>query len=174
MYLNRLYYQVYNLCHLSFQILSPEALQQTVVKTSFQPIVTGIVFLDMEEFLMPILEQEGPDDVLFQQDGAPLHFHKEVTDFLNRKFSEKWIGRGGPITWPPRSPDLTPFDFLFRGYIKDAVYVPPLVTTLPELAGRMRDEVATVTLDVLNSVWTEIEYRYDICRATHDALIEHL
>jgi hypothetical protein len=60
------------------------------------------------------------------------------------------------------------------GYIKDAVYVPPLATTLPELVGRMRDAVATFTLDLFNNVWTEIEYRYDICWATHGALIEHL
>jgi hypothetical protein len=43
----------------------------------------------LEEFLMHILEEEGPDDVLFQQDGAHPHFHKEVTDFLNIKFPEK-------------------------------------------------------------------------------------
>jgi hypothetical protein len=123
---------------------------------------------------MPILEEESPDDMLFQQDGAPPpHFHKEATDFLYRRFPEKWIGRGGPITWPPRSPDLTPLDLFFCGYIKDAVYVSPLATTLPELAGRIRDAVAIVTLDLLNNVWTEIEYRY-ICRATRGSLIEHL
>jgi hypothetical protein len=65
-----------------------------------------------------------------------------------------------------RSPDITPLDFFFRGYIKDAVYVPPLAITLPELAGRIRHAVATVTLDLLNNVWTEIAYRYDICRPT--------
>jgi hypothetical protein len=59
-------------------------------------------------------------------------------------------------------------------YIKDAVYVSPLATTLPELAGRKRDAVATVTLDLLNNVWSEVEYRCDICRATHGAFIEHL
>jgi hypothetical protein len=53
------------------------------------------------------------------------------------------------------------------------VYVPPMVTTLSELAGRIRDAVLTVTLDLLNNVGTEIENRY-ICRATHGALIEHL
>jgi hypothetical protein len=54
-----------------------------------------------------------------------------------------------------------------------AVYVPPLATTLPELAGRIRDAVATVSHDLLNNVWTEIEYRYNIW-ATHDALMERL
>jgi hypothetical protein len=69
----------------------------------------------VEEFLMHILEEECPDDMLFQQDGAPPHLHKEVTEFLNRKFPEKWIGRGGPVTWPPRLPDLTPLEFFFWG-----------------------------------------------------------
>jgi hypothetical protein len=125
----------------------------------------------LEEFLMPILEEVGPDDMLFQQAGVAPHFHKE--DFLNRKSPEKWIDRGRPITWPLRSPDLTPLDYFFWGSIKDALYVPPLATTLPELAGSIRDTVATVTLDLLNNVWTETEYRY-ICRDSHGALIEHL
>jgi hypothetical protein len=61
------------------------------------------------------LEEEGPDDMLFQQDGALPHFHMEVTDFFNLKFPGEWIGRGGPNTWPPCSPDLTPLDFFCRG-----------------------------------------------------------
>jgi hypothetical protein len=115
-------------------------------------------------------KKEGLNDMLFQ-DGAPPHFHKEVTDFLNSKFPEKCIGRGWPITWQPRSPDLTPLDFFFWGFIKDAVYVPPLATTLPELAGRIRDAVATVTLNLLNNMCTETKYRHDICWVTHGALI---
>jgi hypothetical protein len=84
--------------------------------------LTGIVHLNiLEEFLMPILEEQGPDNLLFQQDGAPPHFHREVTDFLNHKFLKKQSGRGGPITWPPHLIDLTPPDFLFCGYIKNAV-----------------------------------------------------
>jgi hypothetical protein len=34
-------------------------------------------------------------------------------------------------------------NFFFWGYIKDAVYVPSLATTLPGLAGRIRDAVAS-------------------------------
>jgi hypothetical protein len=43
----------------------------------------------------------------------------------------------GPITWQPRSPDLTPLDFFFWGYRKDALYVQLLPATLPKLAGRI-------------------------------------
>jgi hypothetical protein len=44
---------------------------------------------------MPILEEEGPDDMLFQKDGVPPHFHKEVTDFTKSQVSGEmdWQGR---------------------------------------------------------------------------------
>ncbi|PSN47232.1 hypothetical protein C0J52_16550 [Blattella germanica] len=34
----------------------------------------------------------------------------------------RWIGRRGPIEFPPRSPDLTPMDFYLWGTVKDEVY----------------------------------------------------
>jgi hypothetical protein len=70
------------------------------------------------------------------------------------QFPERWIGKGGPVTWPPRSPDLTPLD-LGPG---DSFYLQPLVTTLPELAKRLRHAVSAITLDLRN-VWTESEHR---------------
>ena len=41
---------------------------------------------------------------------------------LDEKLPGRWIGRRGPIEWPARSPDLTPLDFFFWGFIKDKVY----------------------------------------------------
>jgi len=49
--------------------------------------------------------------VIFMQDGAPPNFSCFVTEVLNERFLDAWIGRGGPIPWPPRSPDLSPLDF---------------------------------------------------------------
>ncbi|EZA52866.1 hypothetical protein X777_07985 [Ooceraea biroi] len=45
-----------------------------------------------------------------QMDGAPPHRH-----FLDQNFNGRWIGRGGPIAWPPRSPDLTSSDVYLWG-----------------------------------------------------------
>ena len=39
---------------------------------------------------------------------------------LNDTFGNRWIGRGGPIAWIPRSPDPTLFHFW--GYMKTLVY----------------------------------------------------
>ena len=37
-------------------------------------------------------------------------------------FPNRWLGRGGPVAWPPRSPDLTPLDYYLWGHMKTLVY----------------------------------------------------
>ena len=41
---------------------------------------------------------------------------------LNESFPNCWLGRGGPVAWPPRSPDLTPLDYYLWGHMKTLVY----------------------------------------------------
>lgn len=60
--------------------------------------------------------------MVFQNDGAPCHFARDVREHLNETFPRRWIGRGGPISWPARSPDLNPIDFFLWGYYKEMVY----------------------------------------------------
>ena len=58
----------------------------------------------------------------FQHDGPPPHYTRHVRDYLNKSFPDRWLGRGGPVAWPPRSPDLTPLDFYLCGHMKTLVY----------------------------------------------------
>jgi len=60
--------------------------------------------------------------MLIQQDSAPPHYGREVKDFLNRNYPNCWIGRQGPIAWPPRSLDLKPLDFYLWDHMKSLVY----------------------------------------------------
>jgi hypothetical protein len=69
-----------------------------------------------------------------QHDGAPPHYGREVTTYLNRKFRGRWIGRGGPVAWPPRFPDLSPLDFF-----KSLVYRRGKSETREQLAARIQD-----------------------------------
>ena len=61
----------------------------------------------------------------YQQDGATAHFSIAARQVLNDKYPNRWIGRGGPVPWPPRSPDLTPLDFFLWGPMKSPVYDTP-------------------------------------------------
>jgi len=87
----------------------------------------------LENWLMPQLNEDS-NDYSFQQDGSPAHY-KDVQGYLNRNLPQRWIGRTGKeddalMRWPPRSPDLTPCDFFFWGFVKDTVFVPPLPANL--------------------------------------------
>ena len=62
----------------------------------------------------------------FMQDGAPAHFSRQVRNYLDAQYPERWIGRGGPLLWPARSPDLNPMDFSIWGYLKSIVYDSPI------------------------------------------------
>jgi hypothetical protein len=60
-----------------------------------------------------------------------------------------WIGRGGPIAWPPRSPDLTHLDFFCGGYVTDKIYVSILLASSEELRARIREAVTTTDVDMI-------------------------
>jgi len=77
-------------------------------------------------------------------------------------------------TQTPCSQDATPCDFFLWGYVKDQVYVPPLPASIPELKVRIRTTTETITTDMLQTVWNEVNYHIDVCRITKGALIEHL
>lgn len=60
-------------------------------------------FLQNEiEALMDNVPLANVVGVFFQQDGAPPHNVRLVSEYLNRRFQENWIGTNGPIRWPPR------------------------------------------------------------------------
>jgi hypothetical protein len=145
----------------------------------FATTVTGCTYFDMlSEWLLPQLEEEVPDFIL-QQDGSPPHWNGHVRDHLNDHLPQRWIGRAGPndlplMFWLPRSPDLTPCDFFFWGYVKDKLFVPPLPQDLQQLRQRIRDAVDSIDQDMLARVWQELDYRVDLCRVTGGAHIEHL
>ena len=45
---------------------------------------------------------------------------------------------------------------------------------IPELKVRIRTAIETITADMLQTVWNELDYRVDVCRITKGAYIEHL
>lgn len=61
--------------------------------------------------LIQAIPQEVLNEMWYQHDGAPAHYAANVRNFLNEQFPNRWIGRGGEINWPARSPDMTPLDF---------------------------------------------------------------
>ncbi|KAJ4433764.1 hypothetical protein ANN_16076 [Periplaneta americana] len=70
------------------------------------------------------------------------YLSQSTTSLLN---NGKWIGRGGPVPWSPRSPDLTPLVLFLYGQMRDLVYATPieseddLVARIFAVAGKIND-----------------------------------
>ena len=86
--------------------------------------------------------------------------HISVAGVLNKRFPDAWIGRGGQIPWTSRSPDLSPPDFFPVGYIKNIVYAEK-VRNIQHLQERITSTIGTVTRDIIQKTWHEIEFRLE-------------
>ncbi|OXU20115.1 hypothetical protein TSAR_016502 [Trichomalopsis sarcophagae] len=108
-----------------------------------------------------------------QQDGDPPHYARLVRNFLNDRFPNRWIGRGGPIAWSPRSPDLTPLDFYLWGYLNDTVYR-ERPTTANDMRISIENACANIPRNVLIRTVEHFQQRLQLCLQVGEATFEHL
>ena len=45
-----------------------------------------------------------------------------MREYINESFPNRWFGRGGPVAWPPMSPDRTPLGYYLWTHMKTLVY----------------------------------------------------
>jgi hypothetical protein len=116
----------------------------------FEGRVAGAVYLIMlQKSIVPAVHQMYEDeDMWYQQDGALQHYHRDVRDYLDNSFPDRWIGRRGSVEYPPRSPDLTPPIFFLWGYLKDTVY-----STKPATLQELRQELNELCFWTSSIVW---------------------
>jgi len=139
----------------------------------FPATVIGKSFLKiMDEDMIPKVKEVYRDvEVIFQMDGAPGHWAKDVRRFMDRKFPNKWIGRGGPIPWSPRSPDLTPPDFFLWEFIKDKVYSKS-PSSLDELKECINVAFTQVIVAMCKRVCQSVGARLQRCIESYGAQIQ--
>ena len=117
----------------------------------FLPRLNGDTYLQFLREILPELLDDVPlvllRDVFYQHDGAPAHFTWNVRQHLDTEYGARWIGRGGPVQWPPRSADLTPLDFYLWGRIKSLVYVNE-ATSVDDLKEKIELAFVTVKSDI--------------------------
>ena len=96
-----------------------------------------------------------PQDTIFQQNSAPPHYRHIVREYLDRKFPNRWIGRGGPISWPPRSPDLTACDFFLWGYLNDTIYS-ERIDNIEQLKSKITNAIRSFDTNILENVYQNL------------------
>ncbi|GBN64717.1 hypothetical protein AVEN_201404-1 [Araneus ventricosus] len=107
---------------------------------------------------------------VIQHDGASAHYRciqvhsgafrwrrTYVRLHLNATYGQQWIGRGGPVLWPARSPDLTCLDYFLCGYVKSLVFetsvnsAEELIARIAAVTGEVRDTPG-IFVDVRSSM----------------------
>ncbi|GFX97103.1 DUF4817 domain-containing protein [Trichonephila clavipes] len=82
--------------------------------------LNGSVYITFLQEVLPEMLNDVPmtirQRIRFQHDGAPAHFSIDVRAHLQAIFPGGWIGRGGLIAWPARSPDLSHLDFSYGDF----------------------------------------------------------
>lgn len=112
--------------------------------------------------------------IIYQQDGAPAHYALAVRNWLNINYPDRWIGRDGPILWPPRSPDLTPLDFYLWGFMKAHVYA-VRIETKEQLVDRIRQAGELARGNLRRIYMTDaIKGRLEACVRENGGHFEHL
>jgi hypothetical protein len=65
-----------------------------------------------------------------------------------------FVGHPDHLTWP--------WHIFLWGYVKDKVFVPPVPRNLPELRRRIIAAISQIDRDMLQRVWAEMDYRFDV------------
>lgn len=133
----------------------------------YEGILDGQRYLNFLRNVLPGLLNDVPNHIRqnmwFQQDGAPPHNARIVTNYLNTTFPNSWIGTNGPIKWPARSPDLTPLDFFLWGHLKNVVYEEP-IDDMADLVNKIYASCGAINRHTLLATTdTELRRRYNMC-----------
>lgn len=154
----------------------------TIIGPIFIPgNLTGEMYENMlEEIILPQLIEiaenypnHNVDTIHFQQDGAPPHYVAPVRQFLDTHFPGRWIGRRGPIEWPPRSPDLSPLDYFLWGHLKSTCYI-TTPDSIEDLRERIITECRRITPEILENVRNRFEQNLYSCMEANGAQFQHL
>ena len=85
----------------------------------------------------------------------------ESMRLIRDMFPQKLISRRGEITWPPRSPDLSPTDFFLWVHLKSKVYANN-PTTMRQLKLNVQQEMEAISKETLIKVFQNFLARLEV------------
>lgn len=151
-------------------LIGPVFLPQNLNGERYQTFLTTELHDLLDDLPLALIR-----DMWYQHDGCPAHYFRGVRDWLNENFPDRWIGRGGPLPWPARCPDLTPMDYYLWGHMKSIVYqdghpvanVDILKQRIIDASEKMRRQLTT------RAVKNELRTRLRNCIRNMGGHVEH-
>jgi hypothetical protein len=131
--------------------------------------VTGVTYLAMlQNWLLPQMSEDS-EDLIFQEDGAPPHWHREVRRFLNESLPQRWMGRDGKEDlalqfWAKVLLISHPETFLVGVRKRSSLCTISTNNFGRPKKNRITSAVNSVTQAFFLRVWNKISYRLDVTR----------
>jgi len=98
----------------------------------------------------------------FQQDDANLHSSNESLAWLQQHFPDQLISHRCDPQWSPHSPNLSPPDLHFWGYLKDRVYGNN-PQTIPDVKAEITAAVIAIPREECGRVIKNFARRIQLC-----------
>ena len=111
-------------------------------------------------------------DYIFVQDGAPLFYFDRARAYLNNKRPGNRIGRGGPVSWPSHSLDLSPCDLFPWICLKQNV-CKTSVESWEHLKTRIKNEVLSIYRGALRKRWAKTKFILAYISGVQTEYIKH-
>ena len=117
--------------------------------------IRGPLIVGAANFLQIVLPQVMEDmplhvrmNMWMQHDSAPPYYALCPRQVMNGIFDEKWIGRDGPVAWPPCSPDLTSPDYFWWGFVEERV-----MAVAPTTPDDMKERIRRASTKITPQLW---------------------
>ncbi|XP_030752392.1 uncharacterized protein LOC115879638 [Sitophilus oryzae] len=151
-------------------LIGPHIFERRLTQAVYHDFLSQSLHIYLDDIPLEVRKNQW-----FQHDGAQPHQSNFVREWLNEHFFGRWIGQGGPVLWPPRSPDINPCDFFLWGYIKQTVYSVP-VTNLEDLRERIMDTFDYIRTNkyLLEDIQNSMQRRTEACVGTGGHHFEQL
>jgi hypothetical protein len=118
----------------------------------------------LRNFCEPKLSRRGTElsSVWLQQDGATAHTARASMSVLQEMFSQHVISRGGDVSWPVHSPDLSACNYFLWGYLKRKVFILK-PRTIEKLKQRIMEEITAIPERMTRRVTENLRERLEQC-----------
>ena len=131
------------------------------------PHLSAQAYTEFLENDLPVLLEDVSLNIrqtlIYQHNGAPAHFSRQIREMLDARFPKRWMGRGGPITWPARSPDLNVLDYFVWDHIKNLIEHRRDGLEFDEVRDEIIAAFNTITSDMVHHATRQIVRRAELC-----------
>ena len=135
--------------------------------------MTGNTYKECFDIFLLLTLRGFPLSMILQNDTARRYYADEARNYLKTKLSGRQIGRDGPISWPSRSTDLTPYEYFLKRKLKEIVYRDS-PRTIEELKTKIRCAIQAINEDTLQLVFENIKLRLNFVVREQGGPFEHL